>query len=41
MYVGNGFEKSYGSSGQTSATDAFDTWKNSPGHNAVILETGI
>ena len=41
VYSGNGFENAYGSSGQASATGAFDGWKNSPPHNAVILETGI
>lgn len=40
-YSGNGFENAYWSSGQVSATGAFNGWKNSPGHNAVILETGI
>ena len=41
MYVGNGCENAYGSSEQASTTGAFDAWKNSPGDNAVILETGI
>jgi hypothetical protein len=38
---GNGFENAYSSIGQASARGAFNSWTNSPSHNAVILETGI
>ncbi|MEA5496002.1 CAP domain-containing protein [Limnoraphis robusta] len=40
-YPGNGYENAAGYSGFNTSTltaeDAFDLWKNSPGHNAVIL----
>ena len=41
IYTGNGYENSYGTSGQATASSALNAWKNSPGHNAVILEEGI
>lgn len=41
VYWGNGFENAYGSIGQASATGSFNSWTNSPPHDAVILETGI
>lgn len=40
-YMGNGFENASSSSGQATASGAFNSWKNSPAHNAVILEQGI
>ena len=41
IYSGNGFENAYRSGGTATAAGAFNGWKNSPGHNAVILEQGI
>jgi uncharacterized protein YkwD len=41
VYTGNGFENGYWSGGQATAQGAFDGWRNSPAHNAVILETGV
>jgi len=41
IYTGNGYENAYGSGGQATAADAFNAWKNSSGHNDVILEQGI
>jgi len=41
-YPGNGYENAFGSSGYTAtAQAAFDAWKNSSGHNAVILNQGV
>jgi uncharacterized protein YkwD len=40
-YTGNGYENSYGHSNQADATGAIESWKNSSGHNAVIIEEGI
>lgn len=41
IYSGNGFENGYWHGGQATAQGAFDGWRNSPAHNAVILEQGI
>ncbi|MBE0585660.1 MAG: CAP domain-containing protein [Desulfofustis sp.] len=41
VYYSHGYENAAWSSGQISAAQAFNLWKNSPGHNAVILELGI
>lgn len=41
VYSGNGFENAYRSGGTATAAGAFNGWKNSPGHNAVILEQGV
>jgi uncharacterized protein YkwD len=40
-YSGNGFENAYRSGGSATAFGAFEGWKNSPGHNDVILEKGV
>jgi uncharacterized protein YkwD len=40
-YSSHGYENAAWSSGQISASQAFNQWKNSPGHNAVILELGM
>lgn len=41
-YKGNGYEISYGSYGtEASAERALNSWKNSTGHNNVILNKGI
>lgn len=40
-YNSNGYENAYGGGGNVTASGAFNAWKNSPGHNAVILEQGI
>ncbi len=40
VYIGNGFENAYRSSAGATAEGAFTGWKNSSGHNAVILELG-
>ncbi len=37
VYTSNGYENAYGSSSQATAAGAFNAWKNSPGHNEVIL----
>ena len=39
-YTSNGYENAYMSGGQATASDAFTGWKNSPDHNAIILEQG-
>jgi hypothetical protein len=39
IYTGNGFENAADSFNQT-AQHALDQWKNSPAHNAVILQQG-
>jgi uncharacterized protein YkwD len=41
LYTGNGFENGYWHGGQATAQGAFDGWRNSPAHNAVILEQGV
>ncbi len=38
IYTGNGYEISYGFSGQADPSGALDAWQNSPGHNGVIIE---
>lgn len=38
IYTGNGYEISYGFSGQASPSGALDAWQDSPGHNGVIIE---
>ena len=41
-YKGNGYEISYGASGVTvDAQGALAGWKSSPGHNAVIINSGV
>ncbi|MCS6823383.1 MAG: CAP domain-containing protein [Cytophagaceae bacterium] len=40
-YTGNGYEISYYTTGQATAPDALKTWKNSPGHNSVIINSDI
>jgi len=40
-YKGNGFEIAHWSSDNATAEGALDSWKNSSGHNAVILNQGI
>lgn len=40
-YQGDGYEISFGSSGNANAKEALQGWKNSKGHNAVIINTGI
>jgi uncharacterized protein YkwD len=41
-YPGYGYENAFGSYGvNASPQSAFNAWKNSPGHNAVILNQGI
>lgn len=40
-YPGNGYENAYMSSGVVRAEDVLATWQNSPGHNAVLLNSGI
>ena len=41
-YPGYGYENAFGASGANpSAQEAFDGWKNSPDHNAVILNQQI
>ncbi|MFB2894732.1 CAP domain-containing protein [Aerosakkonemataceae cyanobacterium BLCC-F50] len=42
-YSGNGYENAFGGSGNyvATATDALQGWKNSPSHNAVILNQGM
>lgn len=39
-YWGDGFESAYGSFGRATAIGAFNAWKNSPPHNATLLEMG-
>jgi hypothetical protein len=41
-YPGNGYENAHGGSGgyQATATSSLEGWKNSPAHNAVILNQG-
>jgi uncharacterized protein YkwD len=40
-YKGNGYEISAWSSDDISASKALDLWKSSPGHHAVIINSGI
>jgi hypothetical protein len=40
-YTGNGFEIAYWSSGTATPAGALSGWKNSSGHNDVILNAGI
>ncbi len=40
-YPGNGYEIAYWHSAQATAEGAFNAWKSSSGHNAVMIETGI
>ena len=40
-YTGNGYENSAASGGTITPTQALNLWKNSSGHNAVILNEGI
>jgi uncharacterized protein YkwD len=40
-YTGNGYENAYWSSVGATANDTLLVWKNSPGHNALLLNTGI
>lgn len=40
-YTGNGYENAAGGGGTISPTQALNLWKNSSGHNAVILNQGI
>jgi uncharacterized protein YkwD len=39
-YQDEGYENAYWNSAAVGARDALETWKQSPGHNAVILEQG-
>jgi hypothetical protein len=39
-YPGIGFEIAYQSSADAKAADALEGWKKSPGHNAVIINSG-
>lgn len=41
VYPGNGYENAYGGGGNVSPAQAVDGWKNSPGHNDVMLNQGI
>jgi uncharacterized protein YkwD len=40
-YQGNGYEISYYSSGMVTPLGALNGWKSSPGHNAVMINSGI
>ena len=40
VYPGNGYENAAGGGGGISPGQAVDLWKNSPGHNAVMLNEG-
>lgn len=40
-YTGNGYENAYWSSSGATADGALLSWKNSPGHNEVLLNLGI
>lgn len=39
-YTGNGYEIAYYSQANATPTGALNTWKNSPGHNNVIINAG-
>lgn len=39
-YTGNGYENSYWAGGGVRAEQAVEGWKNSPGHNAVMINLG-
>lgn len=41
VYPGNGYENAAGGGGTISPAQALNLWKNSTGHNAVILNQGI
>jgi uncharacterized protein YkwD len=41
VYSGSGYENAHRNSGGATAESAFNGWRNSSGHNAVILEEGI
>lgn len=41
VYRGNGYEIAYASADPATPQGAFNAWKNSSGHNEVILEQGI
>lgn len=40
IYAGNGYEIAFWSGGTATAENALASWKSSPGHNAVITESG-
>jgi uncharacterized protein YkwD len=40
-YIGNGFEIASWTSGQMTSKTALELWKQSPDHNAVIINQGI
>jgi uncharacterized protein YkwD len=40
-YGGSGYEIAYYTSGEASAEEALDGWKLSPGHNPLLINTGI
>lgn len=40
-YEGSGFEIAYYTTGEASAEEALDGWKVSPGHNPLLVNTGV
>ena len=40
-YTGNGYEIAFWTSGTANAKEALDSWKISPGHNEVIISSGM
>ena len=40
-YAGSGYEIAYYSSGGASAKEGLDGWKVSPGHNPLLINSGI
>ena len=40
-YEGDGFEIAYWSSDDATALEGLELWKKSPGHNPVIVNSGI
>ena len=40
-YQGNGYEIAYYSSDDATAEEGLDGWKKSPGHNPLLINTGI
>ena len=40
-YKGNGYEIAYWNSDEANAENALSGWKESPGHNAVIINKGV
>jgi uncharacterized protein YkwD len=40
-YAGNGYEIAYYSSGGANAQEGLDGWKLSPGHNPLLINSGI